>query len=203
MGKFSFVVTFLIISIANLHSSIVNAQAIFESITIRESELVVHIECTIRAGNTCNGLRIMRSTDGIHFNQIGAVTGICGDERISVRYNFTDEKPLLNSFNYYQIEPGGFEVSETVSIYVSDLKGKTILLFPNPAQEYLNILLLQELVPNHSIQISNMNGICIYRRNILNSKTELDISHLLPGIYTVHVYDSHQRVIARNKFAKY
>lgn len=202
MGNLSSLLLTLIVGVANLHSNSLKSQTIFESITIRESELVVHIECTIRAGNTCNGLRIMRSKDGINFNQIGAVTGICGDERVSVRYDIIDEKPFLNAINYYQVEPGGFDVSETVNIYVSDLKGKTILLFPNPATQSLQILVQPENVPNHTIQISNMNGISMFRSNLLNSKTDLDINHFIPGNYIVQIYDSEQRLVSNSRFTK-
>ncbi len=201
MGNFSVIILSLFFWVANLHSNMLLSQNIFESITIRESELAVHIECTIRAGNTCNGLSIMRSKDGINYNQIGAVTGICGDERVSVKYNIIDGKPFLNTINYYQIEPGGFEVSETVSIYVSDLKGKTILLFPNPSNLYLEMLVQQELV-SHTVQISDMNGLTLWRSEILNSKFELNIGHLLPGIYVVQVYDAEQRIVAKSRFTK-
>lgn len=47
----------------------------------------------IKGGNTCNGIAIFRSTDGINFQQIGQVDGLCGSTDFAVAYSYTDLSP--------------------------------------------------------------------------------------------------------------
>jgi len=100
----------------------------------------------IKGGNTCIGINILRSTDGIVFQQIGEVEGVCGSVDFAVAYSFTDNNPEKNAWNYYKIElvNAGFSeiskayfLSETASYAITqDYSAQQFtVIFRNPQSE--------------------------------------------------------------------
>lgn len=66
----------------------------------------VFLRWTFRSGSLCEGTRIERSQDGIIFNEIGEIPGICGSPDVAYTYTFNDSTPLANTFNIYRLELG-------------------------------------------------------------------------------------------------
>lgn len=77
----------------------------------------VQVRWTITAGNTCNGTRIERSTDSLHFEAVGEISGICGDSTVAVPYTYLDEAPPANQTIYYRLYLGGLGFSEIKSTF--------------------------------------------------------------------------------------
>lgn len=67
-------------------------------------------------GSTCDGIRILHSTDSINFEEIGLIGGICGSKTESVKYEFTHKTPIANKINYYQLEFGNTFYSNIIQI---------------------------------------------------------------------------------------
>ena len=63
-----------------------------------------YLNWTIDAGGTCNGIRILRSTDSLIFQEVGLLEGVCGSLSFPTNYTYTDESPLVNKVNYYKLD---------------------------------------------------------------------------------------------------
>ena len=87
---------------------------------------------SIKQGNTCNGINILRSTDSVNFIFIGSINGVCGSSQEELPYEFTDLDPEKNKRNYYRLSLGGIGFSWIVSSEVIDVTSNNYLLRPNP-----------------------------------------------------------------------
>lgn len=89
----------------------------------------VFLRWTFRSGSLCEGTRIERSADGLFYNEIGEIPGICGNPETSVTFTFTDSLPVPNTRNYYRLELGntGFTTALEVEFIPSGDQGYTIL----------------------------------------------------------------------------
>lgn len=87
---------------------------------------------SIKQGNTCNGINILRSTDSINFIFVGSINGVCGSSSAELPYEFTDLNPVKNKRNYYRLSLGGIGFSWIVSAEVIDVNSNNYMLRPNP-----------------------------------------------------------------------
>jgi len=89
----------------------------------------------IKAGNTCDGIEVYRSTDTVNFLLLGNVEGICGNLSFPVDYEYFDESPVPNSLNFYRLNLGGNGFSHVISIWYFDFSEKDYFISPNPVRE--------------------------------------------------------------------
>ena len=92
------------------------------------------VNWTIDSGKTCQGQNILHSTDGVNFEEVGHISGICGNLSEPVDYSFTHSNPVPNAINYYRIELGGYGVSQIVSEYLIVVSSNSALVYPSPSQ---------------------------------------------------------------------
>jgi exonuclease III len=76
---------------------------------------------------------------------------------------------------------------EDLVLSTADIGGVEVKLFPNPAKEYLNIVLDQE--SKFSCILLNANGNKIMAFEVLSTKTNIDISNLPSGLYYLNLID--------------
>jgi len=82
---------------------------------------------------------ILKSTDGISFNELGQVNGN-GNSNEEITYNFTDKNPNSGE-NYYKLKQTDFDGTSSVSEIISadcniSVLGESIFnVFPNPANK--------------------------------------------------------------------
>ena len=97
---------------------------------------------TFRSGSLCEGTRIERSDNGLMFNQIGEIPGICGNPETSFTYTFIDSFPKPNAINHYRLELGNYGFTSTIAVeflntgengfvVLSSGSGQTDILFQN------------------------------------------------------------------------
>jgi hypothetical protein len=108
----------------------------------------VFIRFEISAGNTCDGIQVLRASLDGDFEEIGGFPGICGSDSVALGYTFSDDNPLINQPSRYKLAFGGFGFSKILSIEVyqiprngflmtrSEAGGRTIRL-DNPEGESL------------------------------------------------------------------
>lgn len=74
---------------------------------------------------------------------------------------------------------------------VSDLSSNTILCYPNPAKDYIDVKLLStnDVGNNNLVKIYNYSGECVISENTisLNTSQRIDISSLPEGIYFIKI----------------
>lgn len=92
----------------------------------------VGIRFEISKGQSCNGYKILHSTDSINFKIVGDIAEVCGSTDESQIKNFTHNAPLLNTINYYKIDLFPLEVSKAVSIFVNSQQNNGPFIYPNP-----------------------------------------------------------------------
>ena len=80
----------------------------------------VFVDITLSPGNTCNGIKLWRSTDSLNFIEVVYLDGVCGNSSYSTTYNLVDSSPILNSLNYYKVQYGSNILSEIYEILVLD-----------------------------------------------------------------------------------
>lgn len=106
----------------------------------QDNQLV--LRWTFRSGSLCEGTRIERSSDGLTFNLIGEIPGVCGSPGSAFTYNYIDSFPNVNSVNHYRLELGNFGYTTTISVeyikanssgfvVMSNNSGQTDILFQN------------------------------------------------------------------------
>jgi hypothetical protein len=73
----------------------------------------------------------------------------------------------------------------------------TLRIFPNPVQSTITIELPTQPSHNTSLTISNANGQQLITQPITKPQTEIDISHLSPGIYIVKVWNDKEVMVRK------
>lgn len=141
---------------------------------------------------------IQESNDGTVFKHIGKVDAqnlISGSH-----YQFTDDAGS-DGIHYYRLLMVDLDGHSNYSNIIKTdgcLKGKAINIYPNPAQDRLNI---EGLNGDMTICLSNATGKVLHNLNTSNSKATIEIEHLSPGIYFLMITDTSGTML-RTKFIK-
>lgn len=148
----------------------------------------VFIELIISSGNTCNGIRYYRSTDGENYQMIGQVTGICGSPYFPVGYDFTDHEPELNATNFYKVEFGGFGFSKPVPVKVFDFEESRSRVVPNPVSTSAVIYFENPGELRHQLLLNDMAGRTVLETVATGDSFELDLQSLTSGVYMYKIF---------------
>lgn len=100
-----------------------------DKFSISELDGKVYADITLGAGNTCNGIKLLRATDTINFQEIASIEGVCGNSSTSTIYNLIDENPIFNAINFYKVLFGIDNYSETYEILILE---NNYQMWPNP-----------------------------------------------------------------------
>jgi hypothetical protein len=143
----------------------------------------VQLRWVISAGQTCNGTFIERSTDTIHWQNIGEIPGVCGSSAAPVPYNFIDESPENNTINFYRLELGGQGYSPVIGIPYYDYSQKGYVLIPNPARESTTFYFGVSGFEEFAIALFDINGKLVKNESGTGSNYTMDVSRLPAGTY--------------------
>ena len=103
------------------------------------------------------------------------------------KYQFTDINPLKGT-SYYRLRQvdfdGKFDFSPAVEVHFDS---KVIAVFPNPMSDHLNLNVLGDF----SIQATlfDIEGKVVLRSQLEKGSHKMDVSHLSPGVYFLHLKD--------------
>jgi hypothetical protein len=161
----------------------------YENFTAFDFEGNVYLSWILPAGNTCLGIQVYRSEDGVAFDEIGWFYGICGSNSESVPYSFVDEKPILNQINYYRIELGQGRFSDIISVQVIDLRGKSSQVRPNPVVDVSAIFFKNGSGKNYTLSVYDLHGNLLNTQSTHHDFFEMD-AHSFPfGMYLYTILD--------------
>ena len=148
---------------------------------------------------------IERSTDGIHFQQIG-MTEAVGYAQSTTLYEAVDRDPKMG-LNYYRLQQVDLDGAATLSNVVSVLfqpRSNTILVVPNPARHAAELLLSEAYDADLHVRITDGSGRTV--RSFLApagiQRMDLPIADLEPGSYTVELTTPKNGTYARARFVK-
>lgn len=130
---------------------------------------------------------IERSSDGKHFNPLGRING-SGTTNIMTNYTLTDEFPM-NGLAYYRLKQVDYDGTTTYSeiLAVNYSTSAQILLYPNPAKNYTNIMIDQD-INILDIQMVDQSG-RIVKVDVerIDSIYKINTSNLVNGLYIVYI----------------
>lgn len=159
-----------------------------------------YLNWTIDAGGTCNGIRILRSTDSLIFQEVGLLEGVCGSLSFPTNYTYTDESPLVNKMNYYKLDLGGNGFSQIVGIEVIIIGEEDYVLFSNPLSDYSVLHFKNETNQVVELSVYDGNGsLCLIKKTD-ESKFILELSEFpAKGIYRFKLSNSNQNLVFTGK----
>ena len=152
----------------------------------------VFLRWTIMAGNTCQDTYVERSGDGITYERIGTIGGICGSPDQAMTYEFTDSLPLINRVLYYRIVLGYYGYSSPQSVEIKRFGDHGYLLAPNPFSISTRLAFKNDNEEELELIINDMQGRIV--QEMMTTGDEFIISglNLKSGLYFFRVFSQGQ-----------
>jgi hypothetical protein len=147
----------------------------------------IRLSWAILAGNTCLGTIIQRSSDGVFFETIGEIAGICGSPDVEIQYVFTDETPLLNQMNYYRLELGSQGFSSAIAIEYFPLNSLGYSLRYDKTTSTAHIHFENPTRAEFEYQLFSINGKLILQRKTNENRLEISTVGLAQQIYILRI----------------
>ncbi|WP_422358835.1 hypothetical protein [Reichenbachiella sp.] len=140
---------------------------------------------------------IEHSVNGVDFDLIGQVSGF-GTTNERQTYSFTHHNPSLYA-NYYRLKQvdydGAYEYSTTVAVNLA-FNERSLQILGNPISEgKLKFTFTDSSDP--IVKVLNLSGRKVegIAKHSSGSRFEINVSHLLPGVYMLFVNEEVQRFI--------
>ncbi len=160
-----------------------------ESFTATRQGQTALLEWATVSEQNNKGFGIERSTDGRVWTNIGFVKSQCdnGNSNFKLSYNFTDEAPL-NGQSYYRLKQtdrdGKYEYSQVRMLKFDG--EKSILLYPNPAKDQVNIIGLQG---DEQIAVYDVTGRLMVSQKTEGATVSVGLGNLDDGVYQIKVIE--------------
>ena len=155
--------------------------------TAQSSNDQVLLTWNIIGGNNCNGIDIFHSANGVDYDQIGNIPGICGALDEDEPYRFVHEDPAPNQVNYYKLLLGGqgYTTPLLFTFYQTGKDGFTF--FPNPSTDNIQLYISDDF-QNTSIEIIDMNGKVVYDSEQQSGRLrDISLIDLESGTYIIRM----------------
>ncbi|HRY34224.1 MAG TPA: hypothetical protein P5531_14765 [Bacteroidales bacterium] len=177
------------------------ASQVLEGFTAEQQQNKVRLSFTIQAGNTCNGIRVERSADGLFFEQIGSFEGVCGDLTFPEQYVFSDSFPLPGIVSYYRLDMGSLGFSPVISLIFIPYGEDGLGLVNKTVDRQLTVYLPTGLkAGNAGAFLFDLGGrLVASARNAGNSMFRFSTVGLKPAIYLLDLHLPENGVQFRRK----
>ncbi|MBK9317479.1 MAG: T9SS type A sorting domain-containing protein [Bacteroidetes bacterium] len=167
------------------------------SFTGKAEETTNLLEWTTLSELNNDGFFVQRSAEGNQFEEIGFTKGI-GNSTLANNYVFRDENPLQQLLSYYrlrQIDYNGAEkYSKTIAIKRGNEGSGSILVFPMPFKDHINILFRSEKNHIANLKIYNLKGQVVYEQQIITEsalfRLPLERDKFESGVYLLSIEEA-------------
>lgn len=173
---------------------------IIKSFDIENKGKYIKASCVIKSGNTCNGIKLYRSTDTINFSIIGIIPGICGFDDNESYYEFNDTLPVVNDTAYYKMEFGGSGFTETIAIEFLNLNNQSIQIWPNPINDISRIVTLNKDFKDFEYEIFSMSGEKLEKGNGRGDRFIINSDVYADGMYYLKIVNIKDSEVFQTKF---
>lgn len=179
----------LIFCLLLIHAALSKAQEhpFLSRFELREGDGWVSIDWTMIGGNTCDGTRIMRSTDSLNFETVGTISGLCGDIVEPVPYNFIDHTAPEMATLYYRLELGLNGYSSIKRIDLQRLSSVEHRFQPSPVNDHGELLLRVDPDQQVEIQFFDAQGGSMTTISGRGGRHPIDVSQWPAGVYFYQV----------------
>jgi hypothetical protein len=158
---------------------------LIENFTGTQFNNSIVINFTLVKGNTCFDTEIQRSTDGVNFNVIYTISGICGSTLENVSYSITDNSPVGNSYNYYRINLRSLGFSDIIKVRYIDFSASNALVIYNYQQQLSTLFYKNPSAKKIEFEILNQHGMVIQKGASNKSEWVVSTSDWPHGLYFV------------------
>ncbi len=158
----------------------------------------INIEWTLQGGSTCNGQDIERSVDGLRFEAVHRILGICGDPEVAVSFNWLDIAPPEFSTVHYRIKLGSEGYTSIKTVVYEQLVNSDQRFFPSPMRDEATLLLNVPIGAMVDLQIWDAGGkLVLDRRSVAGPKLDLFLPNLRGGVYSYNATSQGKRFKGR------
>ncbi len=164
-------------------SVLAQADAAIQDFRAEELDGNVYLTWSIKQGYTCNGVDVLRSVDSLNFVKIGDIEGICGSTSASVPYDFTDNFPEPNAWNYYRLSLGGLGNSHIISIRIIDIPANNYLVVPQPVNSVSQLYFENGAAALCTLSVYNVHGSEVYTAETNGGVFAIEASRFESGVY--------------------
>ena len=177
--------THLLIVLIGLLPAKATAQELpyLNSFSLAEINGKVYLQWIIASGNTCDGVRVYRSTDAKNFEQIGQIAGTCGSPFSAVSYDFWDTMPIINTTSYYRLELGNLGFSNIQAVQLFDFSKNPYQIIPHPVTAESVIYFDNPSHELFTLQIFRQNGQLLYKAQTTGRDFKLKQALFDAGLY--------------------
>lgn len=154
---------------------------------------------------------IERAVDGISWDTVGQVAG-AGNSQQVITYTWHDESEHLEGVLYYRLRQvdldGHDELLPTLPLQACKQEGTTLLLYPNPAEDRLNLQLIAHKERDRPmiIAVHDLQGRVVLRRNASTTDgqlyTVLGVNGLAQGSYELRMQGTDGGPMGSARFVK-
>ena len=181
------IITTVTLYLITLISFAQQADAVLSKFFAVQVEETVFMRWTISAGNTCEDTHIERSSDGITYEQVGLIGGICGSPDEAITFEFTDSLPLVNQTSYYRLLLGYFGYTSPKVVEFRRYNDQGFLLAPNPFSDFTRLAFENDDDEVHELIISDMNGRIVQEMRTTGDEFIIRRIDLGTGVYSFSV----------------
>ena len=166
-----------------------------------QQDETVYLRWTMKAGSTCEDTYVERSADGLSYERIGLIGGICGSPDQDITFDFTDTMPLVNRMSHYRLLLGYFGYTSPKTVEFVRYNDKGYFLGPNPFYDYTRIAFENKDNDVFHLIVSDMQGRKVLEKMTTGDEFLITREELRAGIYAVRLYndmnfDSRFKIIA-------
>lgn len=175
----------MIASVALLLASLAYGQGhpLLETFTAIQVDDHIQIDFAIIGGGSCNGVQLMRSSDGERFFKIAEIQGVCGGSEFTEHYTLWDESPLQASTNSYKLILGVQGESQVIQLNFVPLNAG-FNVYPNPIQDWAVLKFDNPTGVQFTFDVYNLSGHQVeHADGITSSEIFLQLRDFLPGTY--------------------
>lgn len=170
---------------------------ILRSFSGQVSGSTIRLSWVIKGGNTCEGTKIQRSADGLVFETIGEIGGVCGSPDFDVPYLFVDSLPLANQTNFYRLELGTQGFSTPVSFPFNPLNELGFSLVMDIVQKSATIYFENPQAEQVTYQLLTINGVILAGGTTREDSLQFNFNGSPSGIYIVQIQTAGGGISAR------
>jgi hypothetical protein len=174
--------------------------ATLDKFSVYESNGKVYLNWVISAGSTCNGTKILRSTDTLNFTEIGSITGVCGNITTPQPYSFTDENPVKNAFNFYKLLLGENGKSGIISIEVINIGPAVYQVRPQPVTNISRLYFSNPQQQQFELRVYNLSGKLVLSQYTTNKFFELSSNLSGNGLFVFIIRSQDNKSLIQGRF---
>lgn len=101
-----------------------------------------------------------------------------------------------NGFERFNGNTLSSESAYTLAVNIDDLNNISINIYPNPAKNFINII-LQDNIKSTNLEIINENGQILITKLNISNKTTIDLSNFSKGIYFIKLINKNNTILKK------